>query len=273
MKNKAYVFLGIVASLVICYVVFENYKTADYIRQLKDSNPEQRAQAFYALVKKNVDSKDFGEHCEKLYLENLSLKNSDLSYVKLNNSELTGIHLVESKLHNIDFHNSRLLGVNFKKSSLVNANFKEARLVDVTFLGANLRGADFTSAVIERAQLNQHASFIDCNLSGAVLKGNFSWINFTDANLNEATLERVHLSNSKFCGASLKGTNLKGASLHNVDFAEADLEGANLENTNFSFGQAIRCKNIKHIKGLSHELLLEIKEYAPELMDWWQNSK
>jgi uncharacterized protein YjbI with pentapeptide repeats len=100
-------------------------------------------------------------------------------------------------------------------ASFVGIDFSE---IQVDLQNANLNGANFTGAIMPKANLSGAsalgATFFGADLQGATLKNtSLLYANFVKAKLNNAILEK---------------TDLQGANL-----AEADLSGAQVRKTNF----------------------------------------
>jgi uncharacterized protein YjbI with pentapeptide repeats len=79
-------------------------------------------------------------------------------------------------------------------------------------------------------QLQENKACIDCDLSGANLKGLF----LEKMNLQRANLQGANLSGAKLKGANLSSAKLQNAQLEDAKLSDAELQNADLENANLS---------------------------------------
>ena len=122
-----------------------------------------------------------------LILDEVDLKQADLSGANLSRADLSGAILIGANLSH----------ANLSEALLHHANLRSANLRDAGLHGASFRGADLSEANLVRNDLHR------ANLSGA--------------NLSGALLHHANLH-----GANLSGANLGGAILHRVDLSGAE---------------------------------------------------
>ena len=147
-------------------------------------------------------------------LDRTDLHQADLTGADLQDASLTGTDLRGALLHCADI-NELLLSQDRKAArctSARGANFTRARLGDARLTGIDARGAIFD----------------DANLEGAVLSySRLTGANFSSANLEKAELQGgVEAQGANFLIAALQGADLNGAQLQYADFSSASLQGA-----------------------------------------------
>jgi uncharacterized protein YjbI with pentapeptide repeats len=167
-----------------------------------------------------------------------------------------------------DFSGADATGATF--GDVAGSRFAGARMEGMRLEGA-MDGADFTSAILDGARLNEglyayskaqgrmagvilsRASLRDAqvfgsyeapdfegaDLSAAILAGSFANGNFRGANLRDARFIGCELPQADFSGASLSGVNLAeadltGSTVDDADFADANLLGAELDGVDLS---------------------------------------
>ncbi|MEO0800730.1 MAG: pentapeptide repeat-containing protein [Cyanobacteria bacterium J06642_2] len=147
-------------------------------------------------------------------LENVSLRESDLSFADLTQATL---------------RNSNLTSAILRGATVVETDFREATLFSTDFREAVLRGAIFAASGLQGAILQatdlRGADFSDADLTDAILIE----ANLADANFSTATFERTQLD-----AAILLRADFTGVSLATTDLTDADLRGANLSTANLS---------------------------------------
>lgn len=122
-----------------------------------------------------------------------------------------------------------------------------ADLVEANLRSANLEGANLRGANLERTNL------LGANLKGADLRG---------ADLKEAFLVGANLEKADLGSANLGKTNLRSANLGGTDFRMAELRGV----------KSLTVEQLRKVKTLyqailDSELLEQIKEYCPRLLE------
>ena len=174
------------------------------------------------------------------------------------------------------------------KDSLQELSLADADLSNLDLSGAKLQKTHLNRAILKYINLEDarlsHAVLNDANLFHAMLDKTALF----HTELQNANLEQSLLRNAEMVEAMLKGANLKWADLENADLYRADFEGANLENANLAgarlrdanfassnlsgikgvgLDQLCKAKSIYHAKGLNSELLVQVKEKCPQLLD------
>ncbi len=147
-------------------------------------------------------------------------------------ADLTGSILTKVTLVKVDASEADFSGCRFENlRAAAECNFEKSCFDHALLEGANLRGtccrrASFNQTNLNRADLSQadlrqtsfyHASakgalFMDCDLSGAKLRG---------ANLFESLLHKANLDNTDFAGANLFGADFMKARFRNTDVRQA----------------------------------------------------
>jgi uncharacterized protein YjbI with pentapeptide repeats len=140
---------------------------------------------------------------------------------------------------NADLSNHSFAGAYFpatilRSANLANSKFRHADLGGADFSQAtgangskgpptNLSGTDFLGANLESAALTSvngpSAGFVNANLHGAVLEGNFNGAAFVGANIGNATAH----------GGYFQGANFHAAGIEDIDFSAAVLENAYMQ--------------------------------------------
>lgn len=149
-------------------------------------------------------------------LDRSDLHQADLTDADLSNASLVGTDLRDVQIHCADLN--ELLLTNDRQrarcATARHANFSGARLE-----GAQMTGIDLTEAKLEEARLS------DAKLTFAILVG----ANFSSAIMRKADLTGgVQAQGANFLLASLQGTDLTGAQLHYADFTSAGMQGVGL---------------------------------------------
>jgi len=128
----------------------------------------------------------------------ISLRCTDLTYVRVPDGSLAYADLTEAWLANADLQRTDLTGARLRESSLMRARLTRSRLVQTDLSGASIQTADLTYADLRGANLT------DADLRGA---------NLTDADLSRADFRFANLS-----GANLVGTKYTRNTLLPADF-------------------------------------------------------
>ena len=144
-----------------------------------------------------------------LDMNNISLRDKDLSWLDIKDVALTQAVLVNSNLTN-----SNLSGTNLQKADLSNAIFDKT----------NLTNANMTEAIIAESDLT------NANITGTIFKG----ANFSHSNLKHTNLSGKDLSNTYFINADLSGADLSNANLSYADLTRATLDGIIFSNTDLT---------------------------------------
>ena len=111
---------------------------------------------------------------KKAPLLGVSLKEIQLNGSNLKQANLQGSNLKDSSLVQVNFALANLTkailtNANLERACLSHANLQESHLGQANFRGANLRNANLKNAYLF------HASFIDADLSEAILDSNYSY--------------------------------------------------------------------------------------------------
>ncbi len=165
----------------------------------------------------------------------LKLRGRDLTFAKLDRSDLHQADLTDANLSNASLEGTDLRGALMHcadLNELLLSNDRErarcasARHAD--FTGAKLDGARLTGIDLTEAKLEE-ASLIEAKLTFAILSG----ANFSSAIMRKADLTGgVQAQGTNFLLAALQGADLTGAQLHYADFTSAGLQGAGLNYAN-----------------------------------------
>lgn len=160
----------------------------------------------------------------------------DKSNTDLSNQNLAGVYFPEAnlrstKLVNVKFDHADLRGADFTQTALSGGREgPQTDLTGATFRGASLQDADFDIVTAPSA------SFVDANLHGALVAGNFNKANFIRADLTNFNASGAYFQGAHFEDAIIEGINLQGAVIENASFAAARgtpslLNGAVFANT------------------------------------------
>lgn len=190
---------------------------------------------------------------DSLSLNQVSLRDADLTGANLHRADLTGADLRYADLTDADLREADLSGADLREADLTDANLGRAVLTGAMLYkttlagaylgradlaGANLESADLRGANLGRADLTEvilgRANLEKATLQGATLtdaslgRANVSNANFYMADLTETYFGRADMTRGTFENADLTGSNLGHANLVNVNFRNATLTGANL---------------------------------------------
>ena len=165
----------------------------------------------------------------------LKLRGRDLTFARLDRSDLHQADLTDANLTNASLVGTDLRGalmhcadVNelLLSNDRVRARCASARHAD--FSGANLDGAQMTGVDLTEAKLEE-AQLTDAKLTFAILSG----ANFSSAIMRKADLTGgVQAQGANFLLAALQGADINGAQLQYADFTSAGLQGAGLNYAN-----------------------------------------
>jgi len=205
----------------------------------------------------------FWAHYEQSADYTLQLKNSHLrSFFKKHMARIWMLAVVlvfESCLFFVfiplAMRGERIVGtwpaVDLSHQNLTNKEGQSVYLVNLR--GAKLQGADFTGAILERADLRE------ANLEGAKLEdANLKSADISHAILRRANLRRAILDNAKLQFADLSWSTLEGARFTGAILDSTDFGGANLP-ANFDRSQLRTAKlNVPALrKSRSDNLLMD----------------
>lgn len=156
--------------------------------------------------------------------------------------DLTGADLSGLDLHGLDLREAFLerailvgcdgSSADFTRAVLARANLTDANLAWATFTDANLGGADLTRATLSGGVDMRRVVLVGAKLEGANLEqarlegADLSEAELGGASLAEIVAPRLFLAKGDLRGACLRGANLEGATLLEVLLADVDLSGA-----------------------------------------------
>lgn len=173
---------------------------------------ERNILSMFDLHKKWVET--IGKEGEMLKLDEVDLRNFDLSDKLVEQAYLIECTFDDLKLENIDFHTSLLCS----------STFKNAYLDKCDFYKSDLRYTDFSNCIIKNSRFSKgdcweaifrNAYLVDCNLIN---------VSFYLTDFSCARLENVDISVSTF-----KETLLNGVTLKNIKgIEEAHFESINI---------------------------------------------
>lgn len=208
----------------------------------------------------------------RCYLVGAGLVGNDLSGANFRGADLRNAYLTESILRNADLSGADLGGAKLCETDLRGAKLCRADLREADLHRADLRGAEFESVILSNADL-YGANFKETDLRKIDLKeadlreADFRGAILSNADLSGANLTGTDLSGAKLLGANLSranfwGTNLKEAILRKANLREADLSKVN----NLTLYQ-LTYVNILYMTKLDSELLKQIEEKHPYLLE------
>ena len=155
--------------------------------------------------------------------------------------EKEATHRIVGMIKRLNKNNS--IGIDLR-----NCFLKGAKLGD-----ANLQGADLRFANLEGADLGS------ANLEGAYLGV---------ANLQGVRLVSANLQGAKLWDSNLQGAILRFATLKRASLDRTSLEGADLKDVrNLTIEQLSEVKTLHLVKNLNPDLMEQIKEKYPELLE------
>ncbi len=109
-----------------------------------------------------VVSKDFsGKSLIQAQFANEDLGNSNFSNADLRGAVFNGTKLTESNWHGVDFTYGIAYLCNFTNADLTDAILVDTDMLRSNFKNAKITGADFTLAILERAQTKQLCTYAD----------------------------------------------------------------------------------------------------------------
>jgi uncharacterized protein YjbI with pentapeptide repeats len=223
-----------------------------------------------------------GVHLEGADLTNVVLKRTNLENAHLSNAiladaRLEEVNLVEANLQQANLGKAKLQqadlkGADLQKAHLGQANLQQANLGQAKLQKADLRGANLQQAILFQANLQQ-AHLGKAKLQKAILvEAKLQKADLGLANLKEANLRVANLQEGNLVAANLQEANLVGANLQEANLVAANLQKANLEEANLQGARNLTveqlCKVRKLYKAkLDSELLEQIKEKYPHLLE------
>lgn len=178
-----------------------------------------------------LDSSIAGNNFERANLPDAVFIRADMSSCNFSDSTLDGVTIVGSQGMDCVFDNASLINARIvQQSDFSGARFKAAKMSESCLRESCLVGADFSSAVLQGADLSS------CNLKGGVFKGaDLRQCQFVDSNLHGADLSNADLMNASLERADIQDASLRMCNLYGVDMArvrvsrETDFEQANLD--------------------------------------------
>jgi uncharacterized protein YjbI with pentapeptide repeats len=228
----------------------ERSKPDDTLRAVLDGAPLAGSGRQELLDGADLEGKRF---TADLDLDDVSLRDANLSNVDFGGTSLSGVDLREATLRDSDLQGVTLRGANLRDSTLRNANLREVDLRGADLRDADLRDADLQNADLRDADLSD-AVLEDVDLGGATLAGatcvdaDFTDIDLAYADLTGVTLRDTDCTGGVFRGADLSGADLEGAvmdrtNLFDTDLRDTRLYGTLLESARINDGTAIdeRC--------------------------------
>lgn len=110
----------------------------------------------------NPTSNNFsGQNLQEAEFSSTKLEGADFSTANLQGAVFNGVILKSANFHGADFSNGIAYLSNFANADLSDAIFTSAMLLQSKFWDANIEGADFSMAVIDRAQQKHLCGFAD----------------------------------------------------------------------------------------------------------------
>lgn len=185
-------------------------------------------------------------------LRNAFMRNSDAAFAVLEEADLS-----HADLFQVNFWNANLRRVNFFKADLFGAFFREA----------DVRGANLKETNLRFSRLFL-ANFQEADLSSIDARGADFWtVDFGGANLSRANLQGLFLNKSNLAEANLKKANLQETRLWKTNLRMANLEGADLRGV-----KGLELEQLADVKtlykaSLDQELLNQIRERYPYLLE------
>ncbi len=136
---------------------------------------------------------------------------------------LIGVDLTDANLYFANFSGAVLERANFNRAYMPEANLKGSYLAYATLWRANLSRAELSGS------WSRQADFGSADLISADLReGFFELVNFSYAYLEDAKLNGADFKDADFNYANLKRADLRDAYLEGATFKNADLSGADL---------------------------------------------
>lgn len=147
---------------------------------------------------------------KKSYLLNdLSIKNEDLSGVDFSNAILRGAVFVDCNLNNCNFKQLNAVGVRFERCTLDYANFIQSDLSHSHFKRCFTNNATFAGARLYNITAS-FGKFIDCNFTDA-----YMGTAILDSNFYNSNFTRAYLVNSQIAG-EFNSCNFTGANIYRL---------------------------------------------------------
>jgi uncharacterized protein YjbI with pentapeptide repeats len=174
-------------------------------------------------------------------LEGASFTGADLRNARLPCADVTSLLLVEDRTkakcvnaRGGNFVRARLEGANLAGIDLTAAKLSEAKMEGVEMPYALISGADFSSAILDKADLTggvrgEAATFLIASLQGADLTG----AELQRAEFSSAALQAAVLNYANLQGAILQDADLEAAAAHQTKLQGANMTGARIAATDF----------------------------------------
>ncbi len=201
------------------------------------------------------------------------LAGKDMSGDNLTGLDLSGANLTGTNLTRANLHGVKLVGADLTDANLTGADMTFTWIMRANFSHARLHGATMQTMVTSTGMDNtpdQAATFVEADLSDAVITVHFSFddmrganfshahmtvnmanqsmgllrtefmsanldhANFTGAGLGHVTFRFARLNNARFTGADLSNADFTGAYLTGADFTGANIHGATFEGATLS---------------------------------------
>ncbi len=141
-------------------------------------------------------------------LQGANLRGANLKGADLSDANLKGANLFEANLASANLGKANLESADLRDCNLRNARLGYARLVAAQLDGSDMSQATGWEADFSKASL-QNVIFVNSNSPLA---------DFTDAILDKADLQGSHLKNSRFIRTNIGGTNFTGCNLIGCSF-------------------------------------------------------
>lgn len=174
-------------------------------------------------------------------LDNASLEGTDLRGALMHCADLNELLLSNDReqarcasARHADFSGAKLDGAQLTGIDLTEAKMEETSLVESKLTFAILSGANFSSAIMRKADLTggvqaQGTNFLLAALQGADLTGaQLQYADFTSAGLQGVGLNYANLHAAVLRDADMEGADVQQAKLFGADMSGAKLQGADL---------------------------------------------
>lgn len=195
---------------------------------------------FRHLELENLDLRD-------LDLSGSSFESSSLRRLKFYNSILTGVNFDQAYLDEPKWRGAMVSRTSFRTAKIMDWNSDDAVMSDVDFAGQKLARSDFqgecTRCNFEGAELGASVfiggNYSDSNFNGAKLfsarlnDGDFSRAHFDGAVFSQGFAIKAELTGTKMTAVSGKGAMFDNLSIYRADFSGADFSGAHFRNVIF----------------------------------------
>ena len=255
-NNRLRLFGFIISPLVVLaiFLGFIGYRQIRVSQLRSDVEKAKGQKGNYVRFKALEELVEIGEP-----LNNIELKEANLSYANLKSAYLESANLESADLKSANLESANLKSADLSYANLESANLKSANLVNANLVNADLESANLSYAYLESARLSyaklSYAYLPYANLSYAYLyyaylvNADLSYANLKSAylvnayllnpDLESANLVNANLVNADLESANLKSANLVNANLVNADLSYADLSYANLKSANLSYANLV----------------------------------